>query len=299
MYPYIENIALCCTLAACGTTGVSGPASPAQSALTSATATNQPASEPSGGPASEVTRTLIAREDDAAMPGFESRIYLIEYPPGVAAQLHAHTEQTVGYVLEGRFESGFGNAPVTVTRAGEGFVETPHEPHRFRNPDGTRPLRFVVAGAFHKDEPLIQPLPGATGFASAPERTSSASTDAVLQVPGSSEERVTEVRRTLLAQKGIPDLPGLESRMYLVEFPPGAESKVHVHAAQGIGYVVEGTFESSFGDGPVTVKRAGDGFVDTPGKPHHFRNPDSARPLRFVFAGTFHKDEPTFQVVAQ
>jgi hypothetical protein len=39
-----------------------------------------------------------------------------------------------------------------------------------------------------------------------------------------------------------------------------------------------------------------DGFVDVVAKPHHFRNPDSARPLRFIVAGTFHKGEPPFQL---
>jgi quercetin dioxygenase-like cupin family protein len=112
-------------------------------------------------------------------------------------------------------------------------------------------------------------------------------------------ERLTEVKRTLLTQRDIPDSPGLESRLYLMAFPPGAESKVHVHSTQGIGYVLEGRFESAFGDGPVTVKRAGEAFVDLPGKPHHFRNPDANEPLRFVFAGTFPKGEPLFQVVRQ
>jgi quercetin dioxygenase-like cupin family protein len=110
---------------------------------------------------------------------------------------------------------------------------------------------------------------------------------------------VTEVKRTLLVQKEIAALPGMESRLYLIEYPAGAEGKLHIHTQQGIGYVLEGSFETSFGDGPVAVKHAGDGFVDLPAKPHHFRNAERAQGLRFLFAGTFHKDEPLFNVVSQ
>ena len=36
--------------------------------------------------------TLIAHEPVPDRPGFESRIYLIEYPPAVAGKLHVHAE---------------------------------------------------------------------------------------------------------------------------------------------------------------------------------------------------------------
>lgn len=108
-----------------------------------------------------------------------------------------------------------------------------------------------------------------------------------------------EIKRSLLALQPIADLPGLESRLYLIEFPPGASAKLHLHGTQCIGYVLEGSFESSFGDAPAVIKHAGEAFVDLPHLPHHFKNADSARPLRFVVAGTFHKDEALFQVVPE
>ena len=111
--------------------------------------------------------------------------------------------------------------------------------------------------------------------------------------------RPSEIRRTLVAQSDIANLPGFESRLYLVEYPPGAQADVHSHTEQCVGYVLEGSFESAFGDGPAATKRAGEGFIDLPGQPHHFKNADSARPLRFVVAGTFRKDEPLFQVLAK
>jgi quercetin dioxygenase-like cupin family protein len=241
----------------------------------------------------EVKRTLLASADLADMPGFESRLFLIEYPPGAAAKPHVHTEQDIGYVIDGRFEAEFGDAPVMTGQAGDGFVEGAHAPHRFRNPDAGRPLRFVIAGTYRKDEPIFLPVDGSPDFLSTAVGPPSAASARRTGQP------LREPTRTLLAQREIADLPGMESRIYLVEFPPGAESKVHTHPVQGVGYVLEGSFESSFGDGPATVKHAGEAFVDVPGQPHHFRNADSARPLRFVFAGTFHKNDPLIQVLAQ
>jgi len=196
-------------------------------------------------------------------------------------------------VIEGSFASAYAGSPVTVKHTAEGFIDLPGQPHQFKNLDPARPLRFLVAGSFRKDEPLLRPAAAGPGF--------EPGTAPVPPVPAPEPPSgpVTEVKRSLLAQQDIADLPGMESRIYLMEFPPGAASKLHLHTAQGIGYVLEGSFESAFGDDPVVTKRAGDGFVDTPGRPHHFRNPDPVRPLRFVFAGMFHKDEPLFKLVSE
>ena len=93
------------------------------------------------------------------------------------------------------------------------------------------------------------------------------------------------VVRTLLEHRDVPGAPGMESRIYLMTFPPGAASPPHVHSTQGTGYVLEGAFESSFDDEPPTTKRAGDGFVDVPGKTHHFRNPDPIARCASYFPG--------------
>jgi quercetin dioxygenase-like cupin family protein len=261
-----------------------------------------PSTEPPGGgapaaPRAEVTRKLVASANVPGAPGFESRVYRIEYPPGAQANPHVHTEQDFGYVVEGRFEAEFGDDPVIAGQTGDGFVEVAHQPHRFRNADPARPLVFVTAGTYRKDEAIFTPLAGSPAFVSKDVARSLGPAAATAGEASGAPPR--EIVRRLLAQRDVPDIPGMELRLYLMEFPPGAESKVHVHLTPGVGYVVEGSFESSFGTDPVTVKRAGDGFVDMPGAPHHFRNADSARPLRFVFAGTFHKDEPLFQVLPQ
>lgn len=107
------------------------------------------------------------------------------------------------------------------------------------------------------------------------------------------------VERTLLTSRDLTELPGWESRIYLIDFPPGAESALHEHPVVGVGYVLEGSFESAFGEEPTTTKHAGESFVDLPHRPHRFRNPDNQHHLRFVIAGTFRKGDPLFTPVTR
>jgi quercetin dioxygenase-like cupin family protein len=124
--------------------------------------------EPAGGPAAPtgvapattaaggIKRTLIDRKPAAELPGWETRLYLIEYPPGAAAPLHIHPAIGVGFVIDGRFESAFGDEPVVEVQSGHGFVDQAGVTHRvFRNPSPDHGLRFVVAYTLRAgDEPL-------------------------------------------------------------------------------------------------------------------------------------------------
>ena len=93
-----------------------------------------------------VRRTLLERQPAANLPGWETRLYLVEYAPGVSAPVHVHPAIGVGYVIAGRFESAFGDAPAVEVSAGQGFLERADLPHRiFRNPSRAEPLRFIVA----------------------------------------------------------------------------------------------------------------------------------------------------------
>jgi len=105
---------------------------------------------------SSISRTLLLRQDLPNLPGWETRLYLIEYPPGVAAPLHHHPVEGLGYVVSGSFESAFqGEAPVSV-HAGQSFVERALVPHTlFRNADATRPLKFVMAFVVARDAPVV------------------------------------------------------------------------------------------------------------------------------------------------
>lgn len=105
-------------------------------------------------------------------------------------------------------------------------------------------------------------------------------------------------KRTLIEQQPIADLPGWETRMYLIEYAPGEVAPVHTHPTVGVGLVLDGRFESAFGDEPVVEVRAGEGFVDQASVLHRvFRNPSADELLRFVVAYTLRAGEPPLQVV--
>jgi len=276
---HIAVLALSCVLGACNPTPPVRPA-------TAGTATQLASASPN---VPQVT--LVVRESLADTPGFEARLYVLEYPAGALAALHAYTEQCVGYVLAGRLQSAPGALPATTFDPGQAFSVPAREAYNLRNLDSTRSLRIVVAGAFHPEEPLFRVLPGTASFASPP----AAPIASALTTPAA--EPLSEPKRTLLLQKELAELPGMESRLYLAEFPPAAQSKLHVHPVTSVGYVLEGSFESAFGADPVTRRHAGDGFVDLASQPHHFKNADAAHTLRFLMAGTFHVGDPLFRLV--
>jgi quercetin dioxygenase-like cupin family protein len=103
-----------------------------------------------------ITRTLLGQHDIVELPGWEQRLYLIEYAPGVAAPLHHHPVQGLGYVISGSFESAFaGEAPVVVHQ-GQSFIERAEVAHTlFRNVDSVRPLQFVIGWVVPKGAPVL------------------------------------------------------------------------------------------------------------------------------------------------
>ncbi|MEO7732114.1 MAG: cupin domain-containing protein [Kofleriaceae bacterium] len=106
---------------------------------------------------------MIGRKPAADLPGWETRLYLIEYPPGAAAPVHVHPAIGVGFVIDGRFESAFGDEPVVEVQRGQGFVDQADVPHRvFRNPSVDHGLRFVVAYTLRVGEEPLHLAPATT-----------------------------------------------------------------------------------------------------------------------------------------
>jgi quercetin dioxygenase-like cupin family protein len=86
-----------------------------------------------------------------------------------------------------------------------------------------------------------------------------------------------------VVQRGPISSSGLELVAYRITYPPGASAPSHCHPAVGIGYVIEGEFESQFLGGSITHKRAGDTFMDEAITEHVlFRNPSKTAPLVFL-----------------
>lgn len=105
----------------------------------------------------EIHRQLLATRPADGAPGQETQLWLIEYPQGAEAPRHRHPVVGVGYVLEGAFESAFGDDPPVTVRAGESFVDRAHVEHRlFRNAKADSPLKFVVAYTIAKGTPVLE-----------------------------------------------------------------------------------------------------------------------------------------------
>jgi quercetin dioxygenase-like cupin family protein len=107
------------------------------------------------------------------------------------------------------------------------------------------------------------------------------------------ESTATSIRRTLLCSSAVEGLPGWETRLYLIEYPPGADGSGHHHPVVGLGYMLRGTILSAFGDDQPAAIREGESFVDAAHRIHTVsRNASKTEPLRFVIAYTVKQGEP-------
>lgn len=101
------------------------------------------------------------------------------------------------------------------------------------------------------------------------------------------------IRRTLLCSSAVEGLPGWETRLYLIEYPPGADGSGHHHPVVGLGYMLSGNILSAFGDDPAVEVHEGQAFVDAAHRIHAVsRNASDTEPLRFVIAYTVRQGEP-------
>jgi quercetin dioxygenase-like cupin family protein len=101
------------------------------------------------------------------------------------------------------------------------------------------------------------------------------------------------VRRTLLSACAAEGLPGWETRLYLIEYPPGADTSGHHHPVPGVGFVLDGAILSAFGSESTVTVRAGESFVDVAKQIHTVaKNASETAPLRFLVAYTVKEGEP-------
>lgn len=106
------------------------------------------------------------------------------------------------------------------------------------------------------------------------------------------------VKRTILKAVPIPALPGYESRMVLLEYPPGCKGVLHTHPVTGINYVVEGDIISQWADGEPEHYTAGDTFLDHAEQLHvRTDNASGEKPLRIVVNYVIPVGEPNVHMV--
>ncbi len=92
-----------------------------------------------------------------------------------------------------------------------------------------------------------------------------------------------EASVTPLRSEPLPDYPGKELQMIVVDYPPGAVDPVHRHDAHAFVYVLEGSIVMGVkGSKEVTLK-PGDTFHEGPNDIHTVgRNASATQPAKFV-----------------
>jgi len=106
-----------------------------------------------------IRRTLLRSAPVEGLPGWETRLYMIEYSPRADGSGHHHPVVGLGYMLSGTILSAFANDEPASINEGESFVDAAHLVHTVsRNASATAPARFVIAYTVKQNEPVtVQP----------------------------------------------------------------------------------------------------------------------------------------------
>ncbi len=81
----------------------------------------------------------------------------------------------------------------------------------------------------------------------------------------------------------LPDHPGKEVLMLLVEYPPGGADPVHRHDAHGFVYALEGSIVMGVEGGKEVTLTPGQAFHEGPQDVHTVgRNASTTQPAKFV-----------------
>jgi quercetin dioxygenase-like cupin family protein len=92
-----------------------------------------------------------------------------------------------------------------------------------------------------------------------------------------------EAKVTALMSKDLPEYPGKEGLMIMVEYPPGSKDPIHRHNAHAFLYVLEGSIVMQVKGGKQVTLTPGQTFYEGPDDVHVVgRNPSSTKPAKFV-----------------
>ena len=92
-----------------------------------------------------------------------------------------------------------------------------------------------------------------------------------------------EMTVTSLVAKPLPEIPGKEGEVILVEYGPGASDPVHRHHAHGFLYVLEGSVVMQVRGGEEVTLTPGQTFYEGPDDVHVVgRNASSTRSAKFL-----------------
>jgi len=92
-----------------------------------------------------------------------------------------------------------------------------------------------------------------------------------------------EAKVTSLMSKDLPESPGKEMLMLIVEHAPGGSSPVHRHNAHAMVYVLEGSVVMQVKGGKQETLTPGQTFYEGPDDVHVVdRNASSTKPAKFL-----------------
>ena len=98
---------------------------------------------------------------------------------------------------------------------------------------------------------------------------------------------------TPLTSKDLPDLPGKEALMIMVEYPPGSVDAIHRHNAHAFIYVLEGSIIMQVKGGKEVTLTPGQTFYEGPDDVHVVgKNASSTKPAKFVVFFVKNKGAP-------
>lgn len=103
-----------------------------------------------------------------------------------------------------------------------------------------------------------------------------------------------------LTSKDLPEFPGKEALILLVDYPPGAVDPIHRHNAHAFVYVLEGSIIMQVKGGKEVTLTPGQTFYEGPDDVHVVgRNASSTKPAKFVVFFIKNKDAPVLVPVPE
>ena len=115
---------------------------------------------------------------------------------------------------------------------------------------------------------------------------SAAAVALVLLVPAATAQTAggaPQSSRKVLMAKDLPDLPGKEAMVYIVEYPPGTNNPPHRHNGNVFLHVLEGQLNAQVKGGELTVLNPGSTYYESPTDIHVVsRNPSATVPAKAI-----------------
>jgi quercetin dioxygenase-like cupin family protein len=109
--------------------------------------------------AEEAKVVPLMSKDLMDIPGKESVMLTVEYPPGWSDPVHRHNADAFVYVLEGSVVMQVKGGKEVTLNPGQTFYEGPNDVHVVgRNASKTKPAKFLVVMVKEKGSPILVPV---------------------------------------------------------------------------------------------------------------------------------------------